>query len=62
MAFDEIVAERVREMDFTGRPLKGFVYVDSQGFASAKQLRDGVARCQRFAASLPPKVLRAPQT
>ena len=44
-----------REMDFTGRPLKGFVYVNAEGVASDKNLRDWVTRAVRFAASLPAK-------
>ena len=27
-----------REMDFTGRPMKGFVFVNNEGFKTAKQL------------------------
>ena len=27
-----------REMDFTGRPMKGFVFVSSEGFKTARQL------------------------
>lgn len=44
-----------REMDFTGRPLKGFVYVSAKGVASDQNLRDWVGRAVRFAASLPAK-------
>lgn len=44
-----------REMDFTGRPLKGFVYVNAKGVASDKNLRDWVSRAVRFAGSLPAK-------
>jgi len=31
---------RAREMDFTGRPLTGFAYVDPPGFATDMQLRE----------------------
>lgn len=44
-----------REMDFTGRPLKGFVYVAPAGFASTRDLRAWVARGAEFALSLPEK-------
>ena len=44
-----------REMNFTGRPLTGFVYVEPDGFAAAAALRTWVARGARFAFSLPPK-------
>lgn len=44
-----------REMDFTGKPLKGFVYVDPPGFAEDSQLAEWVDLCQAFTGSLPPK-------
>lgn len=44
-----------REMDFTGRPMKGFVYVAPEGFISEQDLQSWVGLCQRFAESLPPK-------
>ena len=33
----------VRQMDFTGRPLSGFVYVEPEGIASARALRSWIA-------------------
>ena len=45
----------VREMDFTGRPMTGFVYVDEPGFRSEKDLEQWVARCELFIATLSPK-------
>ncbi len=44
-----------REMDFTGRPLSGFVYVASDGLTSDGDLRAWVERGARYAASLPVK-------
>ena len=44
-----------REMDFTGRSMRGFVYVSLEGFKSDIELRSWVAICERFASSLPPK-------
>lgn len=44
-----------REMDFTGRPLKGFIYVGVEGFASDADLETWIARCGQFVRSLPPK-------
>jgi TfoX/Sxy family transcriptional regulator of competence genes len=44
-----------REMDFTGKPMKGFVYVGVQGFASDEDLESWVGRCERFVGTLPPK-------
>lgn len=44
-----------REMDFTGRSLKGFVYVAPEGFASDADLAEWVELSLRFVRSLPPK-------
>ena len=44
-----------RPMDFTGRPLEGFVYVDPAGLVDDAALRGWVERAAGFAASLPPK-------
>lgn len=44
-----------RQMDFTGRPLTGFVYVDPPGFAEDEQLRTWVDLCRSFTGSLPAK-------
>src|SRR3990172_2459576 len=44
-----------RPMDFTGRALKGFVYVRLAGLRSDAALAKWVKRGVDFAASLPPK-------
>ena len=44
-----------RKMDFTGKALKGFVYVDPPGFAENDALREWVSLCEQFTASLPAK-------
>jgi TfoX/Sxy family transcriptional regulator of competence genes len=44
-----------REMDFTGRPMKGFVYVAPEGFEADEDLHSWVALCERFVGSLPAK-------
>ena len=44
-----------REMDFTGKPLKGFIYVDTQGIENDRDLKLWVGLCQGFVRSLPPK-------
>ena len=44
-----------REMDFTGRPMKGFVYVAPAGFESDEDLAAWVSLCASFAGSLSPK-------
>lgn len=45
----------VRPMDFTGRPMKGFVFVSSQGINSEARLRRRVRSALDFVKSLPPK-------
>jgi len=45
----------VREMDFTGKPLTGFVYVDPEGFEAEDDLNAWVQRSLDFVLSLPPK-------
>ncbi len=44
-----------RPMDFTGRPLKGFVFVTAQGVRTDAALRRWVEQATDFAASLPRK-------
>jgi TfoX/Sxy family transcriptional regulator of competence genes len=44
-----------REMDFTGRAMKGMVYVGTEGFESDKGLGAWVKRGVEFASSMPPK-------
>lgn len=44
-----------RPMDFTGRPMRGMVYVDPPGFPTDAALAAWVARALEFAATLPPK-------
>lgn len=44
-----------RQMDFTGKPLTGFVYVDPPGFEDDNDLRDWVQMSLDFVTALPPK-------
>ncbi len=39
----------VRQMDFTGKPLKGFVYVTGEGIRTAAALRKWIAAGRRVA-------------
>ena len=53
---DQALAEpHVRDMDFTGRPMKGFVYVSPLGYRSKANLRKWIRRSLRFVSSLPAK-------
>jgi len=44
-----------RAMDFTGRPMKGFVYVERSGYRMAAGLRSWIRFGLEFVLSLPPK-------
>jgi len=44
-----------RPMDFTGKPMKGWIYVAPAGYASDADLRAWIQRGLDFALSLPPK-------
>ena len=54
-AWEEALAQpHAREMDFTGKSMKGFVFVDPAGWANKKDLATWVARGVTHAESLPP--------
>lgn len=44
-----------REMDFTGRPLEGFVFVAPAGIRTKRSLATWVAPAVAYAKSLPPR-------
>lgn len=48
-----------REMDFTGRPMKGFLYVGSDGIKTDKQLSNWLYVGIEFALKSPPKKPKA---
>ena len=52
----------VRPMDFTGKPMKGFVYVGPEGLRTERMLIGWVSRGVAFAATLPPKKPKRPAT
>ncbi len=52
---DALSRPHVRPMDFTGRPMKGMVYVEIGGIKEDAALAEWVDRGASFAASLPPK-------
>ena len=56
LAYADALAEpHAREMDFTGRPMRGLVYVSPAGFESDEELAQWLARGTDFARSLPAK-------
>lgn len=52
---DSLAREHVRVMDFTGKPMAGYVYIDEPGTSSEEALRFWVKRSIGFVATLPPK-------
>lgn len=52
---DALAQPHAREMDFTGRAMKGMVYVGIDGFESDEDLAAWVGRGMAFAGELPPK-------
>lgn len=54
-AADALERPHARPMDFTGRPMKGFVFVDPPGYESDADLEAWVARAIGFARTLPAK-------
>lgn len=51
--YEEALAEpHARPMDFTGRPLKGYVYIAPAGIKTEKQLRRWVEQALAFVATV----------
>ena len=55
-SYEKMLAQpNVRKMDFTGKPLKGFLYVGGKGTDTDKDLKKWVSRSIDFAMTLPSK-------
>lgn len=55
-AHEQVVSRpHAREMDFTGRSMKGFVYVGPDGYRTKSSLKSWIKRGLQFVMSLPPK-------
>lgn len=52
---EALAQSHARPMDFTGRPMKGMVFVSPEGFADDAALRAWVERALAFVHTLPPK-------
>jgi TfoX/Sxy family transcriptional regulator of competence genes len=56
---DALLAEPgARPMDFTGRPMKGYLYVEPAAFATPEALSTWLNHALGFVETLPPKVAR----
>jgi hypothetical protein len=53
---DALALPHVREMNFTGKPMKGYVYIDPPGLTEDSDLAAWVSWCAGYVASLPAKV------
>lgn len=52
---DALKQPHVREMDFTGRPMKGYVFVSAAGTKSDSSLKHWIKSGVAFVETLPPK-------
>ncbi len=52
---DALAQPHARPMDFTGRPMTGFVFVAAEGVSTDKAVEEWVARASALVATLPPK-------
>lgn len=50
-----LARSHVRPMDFTGRPLTGFIYVRPEGYRTERFLKGWVSQAEEFVAALPAK-------
>ena len=55
---DSLGRTHVREMDFTGKPMQGYVYVEAPGITTDKRLRFWLQRCKEFVGTLPAKPVK----
>jgi|APDOM4702015191_1054821.scaffolds.fasta_scaffold101154_2 hypothetical protein len=52
---DALARPHVREMDFTGRPMKGYVFIDPPGLEDDRELGAWVSWCAAYVGGLPLK-------
>lgn len=58
---DALDHEHAREMDFTGKPMRGLVFVGSAGLESDDDLERWIARGVAYVSSLRPKPITMPR-
>lgn len=56
---EALAAPHARPMDFTGRPMKGYVFVGPAGCGPDEALRGWVTRALEFVSTLPPATKKA---
>lgn len=47
--------EYAREMDFTGKSMRGMIYIDPEGLTEDSELKHWLKACTGFVETLPPK-------
>lgn len=52
----------VRPMDFTGKPMRGYLFVDTEGIDSPKALKSWVDRCVAYIETMPTKKAKSKKT
>lgn len=52
---DALRQAHVRVMDFSGKPMRGYVFVDPEGLESDQDLSKWLRLCTDFVSALPPK-------
>ena len=55
IAAEAMTAAHVRPFDITGKPMKGWVMVDREGYKSKEDLRAWLEKARMFAGTLPAK-------
>jgi hypothetical protein len=55
---ESLAHEHVRVMDFTGKPMAGYVFIDEPGIATVEALAFWVKRCLAYVDTLPPKTTK----
>lgn len=58
---DALRQPHVREMDFTGRPMKGYVFVSSAGMSEDTDLQYWVTLACAYVSTLAPKMPKKPK-
>lgn len=54
--YEELLARpHARRMDFTGKPMAGYLYLEPAGYESDEDLEDWIALALDFVLTLPPK-------
>lgn len=56
---EDLARPHVRPMDFTGKPMKGYVYVAPAGVADDASLREWVEEGAAFVRTLPRRIAKA---